>query len=63
MDVYNGSDLDPPCLQFDEHRINGVVSSGYFDSSVDDKGLATDATRFDMMKAKRRLVMFRPVLR
>ncbi|KAM3178207.1 hypothetical protein ACTXT7_003013 [Hymenolepis weldensis] len=61
--MYVGSDLEQSYLQFDEHRTYKVSSYAYLDCPVDDKGLADDAKRLDITKAKKRLVMHRPVLR
>ncbi|KAM3174527.1 hypothetical protein ACTXT7_010364 [Hymenolepis weldensis] len=59
---YVSSDLEQSYLQLDEHWIYRVSSYTYIDSPVNDEGLTDDAIRLNIRKAKRQLMMLRPVL-
>ncbi|VUZ45309.1 unnamed protein product [Hymenolepis diminuta] len=61
--MYAFSDLKEFYLQLDEQRIYQVSFRAHLDSSVNDEVLNGDTTRLNIMRAKRQLVMLRPVLK
>ncbi|VUZ48260.1 unnamed protein product [Hymenolepis diminuta] len=45
-----------PYLQLDGHKIKRVISYAFLGSAVNDKDLADDAAKLEIMKARRRMV-------
>lgn len=61
--MYIGEGLYQSSLQINYHRINGVGSFTYIVFWVNAKGLANDAAKIDILKAKRQLVKLKHILR
>ncbi|VUZ56561.1 unnamed protein product [Hymenolepis diminuta] len=60
--IHGGAGIEQSYFKLDEYRIYRVSSYTYIDFSASEKDSADDATRLNIMKVKKRLVMPRPDL-